>query len=318
MAERPWRLASKCLILALIGALAAGCGYQAESDALLQAAFGFVPRPARPPTAAERSVGSKLIPAPRGERHAPPPREGEQTVSLSVIYDNNEYDRRMRTAWGFACLVTHGTSTVLFDTGGDGATLSENMAVLGLNPHQIDAVVLSHIHSDHTGGLATLLDMGVRPVVYVPAAFPHSFKSDVRQVTRLVEVTEPEEILPGIHSSGQVGAAIVEQALVVESGLGLVVVTGCAHPGVVEMVRRCKQCLRAQVEWVIGGFHLGSASESRIEAVVEELRRLGVRRVAPCHCTGTRARRIFAQTWGPAYSPAGVGWTVRLPARAAR
>jgi 7,8-dihydropterin-6-yl-methyl-4-(beta-D-ribofuranosyl)aminobenzene 5'-phosphate synthase len=293
MADRPWRLAWKgpilSLVLALLGFLAAGC-----------------------------SAGSNLASPLCGEPYAPVPRGGDQMVSLSVVYDNNEYDRRMRTAWGFACLVTYGTSTVLFDTGGDGAILLGNLAVLGLDPHEIDAVVLSHIHSDHTGGLAALLEAGARPVVYVPAAFPDSFKSDVRRLTRLVEVTGPEEILPGIHSSGQVGAAIVEQALVVESGLGLVIATGCAHPGVVEMVRRCKECLQAQVAWVIGGFHLGGASESQIEAIVEELRRLGVPRVAPCHCTGTQARRIFAQAWGPAYSPAGVGWTVRLPAPAGR
>jgi 7,8-dihydropterin-6-yl-methyl-4-(beta-D-ribofuranosyl)aminobenzene 5'-phosphate synthase len=235
-------------------------------------------------------------------------------VSLSVIYDNNAYDERLQTAWGFACLVTRGTSTVLFDTGGDGAVLLENMAILGLDPLQIDAVVLSHIHSDHTRGLAALLDAGARPVVYVPAAFPASFKNSVRLVTRLVEVTGPVQILPGIHSSGQIGTGIVEQALVAETGAGLVVVTGCAHPGVVEMVRRSKESFGGQVAWVIGGFHLGGASESRIEDIIDELRRLGVQRVAPCHCTGTQARRMFAQAFGPAYSPAGAGWTVRLPA----
>jgi 7,8-dihydropterin-6-yl-methyl-4-(beta-D-ribofuranosyl)aminobenzene 5'-phosphate synthase len=246
------------------------------------------------------------------------PKGGDQTVSVSVVYDNNEYDPRLRSAWGFACLVSHAGSTVLFDTGGDGALLLENLALLGQDPHRIDAVVLSHVHSDHTGGLAALLDTGARPVVYVPAAFPESFKTGVRRVTRLVEVTGPAEVLPGVHSSGQVGTAIVEQALVVESGLGLVVLTGCAHPGVVEMVRRCKESFRTQVAWLVGGFHLGGASESRIEEIAQELRRLGVLRVAPCHCTGAQARRIFERAWGSAYSPAGVGWTVRLPAPADR
>jgi 7,8-dihydropterin-6-yl-methyl-4-(beta-D-ribofuranosyl)aminobenzene 5'-phosphate synthase len=261
--------------------------------------------------------GSKAQPTadPRGEPRAPVPKGANQTVSLYIVYDNNKYDERLHTAWGFACLVTRGASTVLFDTGGDGALLLKNMATLGLDPFQIDAVVLSHIHSDHTGGVAALLEVGARPVVYVPAVFPASFKNGVRAITRLVEVTGPVEILPGIHSSGQVDAGIVEQALVVKTGAGLVVVTGCAHPGVDQMVRRSKESFGGPVAWVVGGFHLDGTSESRIGDIIEELRRLGVQKVAPCHCTGTRARRMFARAFGPAYFAAGAGWTVRLPAQ---
>jgi 7,8-dihydropterin-6-yl-methyl-4-(beta-D-ribofuranosyl)aminobenzene 5'-phosphate synthase len=152
-----------------------------------------------------------------------------------VISDNCGYEQGLQTAWGFACLVTSGTSTVLFDTGGDGPILPKNMAILGLDPLEIDAVELSHIHADHTGGLATLLEAGARPVVCVPAAFPASFENNVRVLTKLVEVSGPMEILPGIHSSGEVGKGIIEWALAVETGHGLVVVTGCAHPGIVEM-----------------------------------------------------------------------------------
>ncbi|MBN1835449.1 MAG: MBL fold metallo-hydrolase [Spirochaetales bacterium] len=277
-----------CLLLAALAALAAA-GLFADSG----------------PGPAFRTAPPGACPSPGGEDH---------TVNLIVVYDNNPYDERLRTAWGFACLVTHGDSTVLFDTGGDGTLLLANMRALGLDPLQIDAVVLSHIHSDHTGGLSALLAAGARPVVYVPAAFPRSFKNDVRRVTRLVEVTRAQEILPGIHSSGEVNGGIVEQALAVESAAGLVVVTGCAHPGVVEMVRRCKQSLPGEVAWVIGGFHLGGASEPRIRGIIDELRRLGVQRYAPCHCTGDKARQMFAESFGPAYSPAGAGWTLSLPA----
>jgi 7,8-dihydropterin-6-yl-methyl-4-(beta-D-ribofuranosyl)aminobenzene 5'-phosphate synthase len=306
--ERPRRFALRGAAMGLLGLVMAGCGHQAEPRGTLQAGFGLVSRLGSP----ESFLASSRAAAPRGERRAPVPNGGDQTVSLCVLYDNNEFDERLRTAWGFACLVTRGTSTVLFDTGGDGEILLHNMAVLGLDPLQIDAVVLSHIHSDHTGGLAALLEAGARPVVYVPAVFPVSFKNSVRAVTRLVEVTGPVEILPGIHSSGQVGRGLVEQALAAQTGLGLVVITGCAHPGVVEMVRRCKESFGGPVAWVVGGFHLGGASESRIKGIIEELRRLGVQRAAPCHCTGTQARRMFAQAFGPAYSPAGVGWTIRL------
>jgi 7,8-dihydropterin-6-yl-methyl-4-(beta-D-ribofuranosyl)aminobenzene 5'-phosphate synthase len=229
-----------------------------------------------------------------------------------VVYDNNVYDRRLQTAWGFACLVETGNSTVLFDTGGEGSILLKNMEILGFDPLQIDAVVLSHIHSDHTGGLAALLEAAARPPVYVPDSFPVSFKHGVRARTELVEVSGPMEFLPRIHTSGELGTNIVEQALVVETGRGLVVVTGCAHPGVVEMVRRAKDSVGGEVAWVIGGFHLGGAEATRIQRIIDELLRLGVQQVAPCHCTGDLARRMFAQSFGTAYVPAGAGWAVSI------
>jgi 7,8-dihydropterin-6-yl-methyl-4-(beta-D-ribofuranosyl)aminobenzene 5'-phosphate synthase len=241
-----------------------------------------------------------------------PALEEEQAVKFTVVYDNNKHDRALRTAWGFACWVEVGEATVLFDTGGDPGTLLSNMAKLDLDPQAIDAVVLSHIHGDHTGGLAGLLDTGIRPTVYVPAAFPASFKADLRARTELVEVTGSTEILAGVYTSGQVGSGIVEQALVVETGAGLVVVTGCAHPGIVEMVRQAKKAAAGEVALVMGGFHLGSASQDQIEGIIAALRQLGVQRIAPCHCTGDRARQMFADAYGTDCTLAGVGWMTRM------
>ena len=230
-----------------------------------------------------------------------------------IVYDNNEYDPALQTGWGFACWIETGAGTILFDTGGDSPTLLGNMAQLGIDPQAIDVVVLSHIHGDHTGGLMGLLDTGARPVVYVPAAFPTSFKEAVRARTELVEVTEPVEVLPDIYATGAVsGSTIAEQALAVETMEGLVVVTGCAHPGVVGMVRRAQEVTGDNVALVTGGFHLGGASRAQIEGIIADFRQLGVQRLAPCHCTGDLARQMFADAFGADFVPAGVGWRVTL------
>jgi 7,8-dihydropterin-6-yl-methyl-4-(beta-D-ribofuranosyl)aminobenzene 5'-phosphate synthase len=186
------------------------------------------------------------------------------------------------------------------------------VAKLDLSPLAIDVVVLSHIHGDHTGGLAGLLDTGTRPTVYVPTAFPASFKADVRARTDLVEVTGPIEISSGVYTTGQMGSGIVEQALVVETGAGSVIVTGCAHPGIVEMVRRAKTVVAGEAALVMGGVHLGRASRGQTEDIIAEFRQLGVQRIAPCHCTGNGVRRIFADAFGTDCSLAGVGWMVRI------
>ena len=78
-------------------------------------------------------------------------------VTIAIIYDNNEYDSRLTTAWGFSCIVRFPQKIILFDTGGDSAILLSNMVKLGINPEEINTVVLSHAHGDHTGGLNDFL-----------------------------------------------------------------------------------------------------------------------------------------------------------------
>jgi len=77
-------------------------------------------------------------------------------------------------------------------------------------------------------------------------------------------------------------------------------------------VRQAKQVAAGEVVLVLGGFHLGSASQGRIEDIIAEFRRLGVQRVAPCHCTGDRARQMFAHAFGANCTLAGVGWGVSV------
>jgi hypothetical protein len=120
------------------------------------------------------------------------------------------------------------------------------------------------------------------------------------------------EILPDVYTTGQMGSSIVEQALVVRTGAGSVIVTGCAHPGIVEMVRKGKEVTTGGVTLAMGGFHLGGANQWQIKDIIAEFRRLGVQRVAPCHCTGDRARRMLAIAFGPNCTLSGVGWVANV------
>lgn len=237
-------------------------------------------------------------------------KEGTGSVTITVIYDNNPYNPHLQTGWGFACLVKTEKAIILFDTGGDGAILLRNMIALGIKPQSVEVVVLSHIHGDHTGGLRALLDTGAHPTVYVPRSFPTRFKADVRSLTKLEKVTGLAEILPGVYTTGEMGSGIVEQGLVVETTEGLAVITGCAHPGVVEMVRRARRASEEEVYLVLGGFHLGGASRQKIERIIINFQELGVRQVAPCHCTGDQAIKVFADAFGADLIQNGVGCVV--------
>jgi 7,8-dihydropterin-6-yl-methyl-4-(beta-D-ribofuranosyl)aminobenzene 5'-phosphate synthase len=236
-----------------------------------------------------------------------------KTLTITIVYDNNTYDPRLRTAWGFSCLIEYRGQVILFDTGGDAPKLLANMATLGIDPSEIEAVVLSHNHGDHTGGLSGLLPVaGDDLTVFVPHSFPARFKDAVRTRAQLVEVTKPREIGEEVYTTGELGTGIIEQSLVVNTDEGLVVVTGCAHPGIVEVVRKAKALSDDEVYVVLGGFHLGGKSRKEIEGIHSEFRRLGVQKVAPCHCTGEQAIRMFRQEYGGDFIQAGAGKVIRV------
>jgi len=81
-----------------------------------------------------------------------------KNLSITVSYDNNPYNKRLTTAWGFSCVIKGTEKIILFDTGGDGSILVTNLEELDINPREIDLVVLSHIHGDHVGGLPSFLE----------------------------------------------------------------------------------------------------------------------------------------------------------------
>ncbi len=152
-------------------------------------------------------------------------------LKLTIVYDNTTTDPQLKPDWGFAAVVEYDGHTLLFDTGANGSILLDNMRQLGVDLGSIEAIILSHQHDDHTGGLRALLDTGIRPTVYAPAKFTKAFKRQVAARTNLIEVGDAIEIVPGVHTTLPIGS-IVEEALVVETGDGAVVITGCAHPGV--------------------------------------------------------------------------------------
>ena len=230
-------------------------------------------------------------------------------VTIATVFDNYELRPGLIRRWGFAAVVKTPSAVVLFDTGSDGPVLLSNMREMRLAPEDVTAIVISHIHQDHSGGLRAFLKANPKVAVYLPASFPNSMRQMVRQAgARTHDVHAPETIATGIHTTGQMDGHLYEQALVVETPEGLVVLTGCAHPGIVRMVEQANAVVPDKpVNLVMGGFHLMRASDSEIEGVIRDFRRLGVKRVAPSHCTGDRARARFEKAFGADYVPGGLG-----------
>lgn len=230
---------------------------------------------------------------------------------ITVVYDNSPHGEGLETAWGFSCLVKGTEKTVLFDTGGDGRLLLANMRKLGIAPRVIDAVVISHIHGDHVGGLHSLLKENWQINTYLPGSFPEPVMQDVeKQGSKAVSVHGPVKICDGVYSTGELGTIPREQALVIRTERGLVIVTGCAHPCIERIVRTTKERFGGEILLVLGGFHLTGGSREEIEAAIMGLKKLGVRHVAPCHCTGSTARKLFMKAYGTRFIDAGVGTVI--------
>lgn len=239
---------------------------------------------------------------------------------------------------GFACLVEGPFGRILFDTG-RGMGLLPNLATLGVDPAGIDAVVLSHGHNDHSGGLLPLLQrIGPRPVFAHPDIFSERFSCQGGKIRNLslgatyaelvaagagFQLTdECRELLPGLWFSGYIRRETAAEtgdpclvvarpevadllpdpladdaALAVETPQGLVIILGCAHAGLINTVEHfLKRLGSPPVYAIIGGTHLGPASEAQFQATVAYLAGLVGTRIGVAHCTGqTRAARLFMQ-----------------------
>jgi 7,8-dihydropterin-6-yl-methyl-4-(beta-D-ribofuranosyl)aminobenzene 5'-phosphate synthase len=239
----------------------------------------------------------------------------KQDIAITILYDNYVFTEGLGTDWGFSCIIKSTEKTVLFDTGTKGELLLENSKKLKVNPKDVDAVVISHNHRDHTGGLLAFLEKNSDVLVYLPPSCSDRFVQEVKGTgARVITPDAPVKICKGVHLTGPMGSRIVEQSIVVDTAKGSVVITGCAHPGIVEIVRKSKTILPKEIHLVFGGFHLLRKSEVELQQIISEFRKLGVKKAGPTHCTGDRAIQMFKTAYGSDFVQIGVGRTIKIEA----
>ncbi len=256
-------------------------------------------------------------------------------LAIRIIVDDECRDGLGREH-GMALWIGYGGKHVLFDTG-QSDLLVKNAELMGINLSQTDAIVISHGHYDHTGGLPSALNAASKAKVYLhPAAIEMKFSkkdSGVKSIgmselvrnavqgDRVVWTSLPTEVFPGMFVTGQVprtndfedaGEAFYldqdcstvdevldDQTMFIQSAKGLVVVFGCAHAGVINTLDYiCKVTGTNKVYAVLGGMHLLKGDSKRIGKTIEGIKRYGVRQIVPLHCTGKEAVESFRAVFG--------------------
>ena len=234
--------------------------------------------------------------------------EDNPDVTLTVLYDNYQFDGNFKNSWGFSCLIEGVGKTVLFDTGGKDGNLMQNFKVAGKDPADVDLVILSHNHWDHVGGLPEFLEFKTGIEVFMPASFPETLKKEViSKGAHPVEIQDFQKITDHVWTTGEMGEGIIEQSLVIETNKGLVILTGCAHPGIEKIVEKSMEEKGDEVLLVMGGFHLLRTGTSAVDAIARDFINKKIKYASPTHCSGDATIRIFSDTFGEHYIRAGAG-----------
>ena len=271
-----------------------------------------------------------------------------ETIRITMLVENSVHRQGLVAEHGLSFHVQSGEHSLLFDTGQTDLAVI-NAETLRLPLDRLEAIVLSHGHYDHTGGVPAMLDVAPTARIYLhPAAFENKFSRNhagsareigmsdcVAQAIRhrpggFIETTARTEIMEGVFATGEIPRATAyedtggaffldaagtrpdpltdDQALVIDLGRSVVLLLGCAHSGVVNTLDHVQHLTGGKpVSAVIGGLHLGSASEERIQQTIAQLRDAQLETLAPAHCTGLPATAKLWQAFPDICRPASVG-----------
>jgi 7,8-dihydropterin-6-yl-methyl-4-(beta-D-ribofuranosyl)aminobenzene 5'-phosphate synthase len=235
-------------------------------------------------------------------------------LRFTVLYDNYVHQEGTRADWGFSCLIEGAEKTILFDTGTDPEILKHNIEALKVDLKKVEIVVLSHDHGDHVGGMPAVLAIKPDVTVFYPVSFPAEIGQQARAAgaqTRTID--KPVAICKNVYVTGEMGVQIKEMSLVLDTPGGLVVVTGCSHPGIVGILERAREIVDKPIQLVFGGFHLGNTPDAEVQKIIADFKRLGVERCGATHCTGDRPIALFKKAFGERYVPVGTGRVIEVP-----
>lgn len=261
-------------------------------------------------------------------------------IRITTLSENTAGTGTVLAELGLSILIETDAANILLDTG-QSLSASYNADILGVDLSKVDKIVLSHGHSDHTGGLRQVLQKMRKEVeiiahpdiwtakydhrrgrAYRYIGIPHQ-RADLESLgARFNLTTKPVKITENIMTTGEIpmitnfehidpdlfvkegtdfkpDKLLDDQALIIITESGLVVIPGCAHRGIINTLYHAQQITgMKQIAMVLGGSHLVAATEEQIWLTIAALKELNVQKVGVSHCTGLPAAAIMAQEFG--------------------
>jgi len=236
--------------------------------------------------------------------------------------------------WGFSALVEADDVKILYDVGNSGYPLIYNSEKLGIKLEDIDFIVLSHGHSDHTGGFSNndvVTKLKGKMLIAHPSVFEKKVlnwsgkleyigmpltRDETEKKFNLILSSEPLEISNGVMFSGEVkrygyneytsglytssNSSLLKDsmkddaALYINTKKGLVILTGCGHSGILNIITHAKEVTNQNVYAALGGFHLLSSPKEHVEKVADELTK-NLQKIGPAHCSGNMIKSIISE-----------------------
>lgn len=266
---------------------------------------------------------------------------------ITILVDAFASQPGVHLDWGYAALVEYRGKRILFDTGNDSTGFAKNVQRLEVDVDRLDAIVISHRHGDHTAALSDMLRRNPRVKVYVPddeafggptpSVFFNQAEPSLPPAQRyfggsvpkaiphgtawpqaaFVRVDSAAEIAPGLRLVRNISSTrnfneTPELSLVIETPKGQIVVVGCSHPGIEQIVASVA-AQNPRISMIVGGLHLVTTPREEVQRLALELHdRWKIERIAPGHCTGEHAFLILRDVFAKRYVYAGVGSVIDL------
>ncbi|MFA5144077.1 MAG: MBL fold metallo-hydrolase [Candidatus Omnitrophota bacterium] len=217
-------------------------------------------------------------------------------MRITILAEGSTKWQRFIKYWGLSILIN---DDILFDTFGKPVYVLKQLKRFNIDLNKIRHIAISHDDWDHVTGLWKILEQNKNVTVYICPHFKQEIKDKIKWYgAHLVEVKGVANIRDNIYLSGELTGSrgncdIPEQYLAIKTAKGLVILTGCAHPGIIEIIQHAKTSFNLNVCLVIGGFHLKDHTPKAARDIISKLKMLGVSQVIPFHCTGRIAQELF-------------------------
>ncbi len=216
-------------------------------------------------------------------------------IRIVIVVDNSA-EEPLKNVHGLSIFVEANDKYILFDTGPSPDILEYNADKAGIDIDLVDAVVISHTHSAHIGGLPYLGWSSPYLTTYIPYGSMETLGRRIRsEGLKPIEVTNWTRLDRDIYVSRPFNGPPWEHFLVLRSPRGLVVLSGCMHPGAHRVLDEISRYLSERICCVIGGFHLHNAIPKAIANTVDYLSRIKPDIIVPLHCSGDVFRQMLAE-----------------------